>query len=308
MIQAIQTSFNFDKKAVMTPMMKQYLSIKKFHTNCLLFYRMGDFYELFFEDAEVASDILDVALTKRGKISDQDIPMCGVPAHCSEIYILKLIKAGHKVAICDQLESPEEAKKRGYKAVVHRDVVRIITPGTILEDTLLESKNTNYLCALSEEKGKGYISWMDISTGEFYISSISINNMASELARLNPKEILCSENFINNIEHQKFLNSYKSIITTRDDSIFKWKKGESIIKNFFQIETLESISNLLKLVKSILSGICCFLFKYFDNIKSLYNFLKILLKLFSFSIFSLLYNIFILLFNSSSLLLLLLES
>ena len=125
-------------KAV-TPMMAQYLSIKRQNPNCLLFYRMGDFYELFFDDAVKAATALNITLTKRGKHKSKDIPMCGVPAHSHETYLLRLIKAGYKVAICEQTEDPAQAKRRGPKAVVSRNVVRIITPGTLTEDTLRHS-------------------------------------------------------------------------------------------------------------------------------------------------------------------------
>ena len=116
----------------MTPMMAQYLEIKSQYPDALLFYRMGDFYELFFDDAIKAAKVLDIALTKRGKHNDTDIPMCGVPHHSSENYLLTLIKSGHKVAVCEQLESPAEAKKRGYKSVVKRDVVRLVTPLSLI--------------------------------------------------------------------------------------------------------------------------------------------------------------------------------
>ncbi len=141
--------------AAATPSMQQYLSVKARHADCLLFYRMGDFYELFFEDAVTASAILDIALTKRGKHAGEDIPMCGVPVHAAEAYLPKLIASGHKIAICEQLESPEEAKKRGYKEVVRRDVVRIVTPGTITEETLLAPTQAHYLAALSFAPSKG---------------------------------------------------------------------------------------------------------------------------------------------------------
>src|SRR6266851_1032755 len=122
--------------AVVTPMMKQYLEIKAANPDCLLFYRMGDFYELFFEDAELASRALGIVLTKRGKHQGSDIPMCGVPIERADEYLHRLIALGHRVAVCDQLEDPAEAKKRGGKSVVRRDVVRLVTPGTLTEDTL----------------------------------------------------------------------------------------------------------------------------------------------------------------------------
>src|SRR5512143_3440481 len=136
-----------------TPMMEQYQEIKAANPDCLLFYRMGDFYELFFEDAEVASRALGIVLTRRGKHQGADIPMCGVPVHRSDEYLHKLIAAGFRVAVCEQTEDPAEAKKRGAKSVVARAVVRVITPGTLTEDALLDARSHNYLCALAEAQG-----------------------------------------------------------------------------------------------------------------------------------------------------------
>ena len=131
--------------ARVTPMMEQYIEIKAANPDCLLFYRMGDFYELFFEDAEIASRALGIVLTKRGKHLGRDIPMCGVPVERSDEYLHRLIALGHRVAVCEQLEDPAEAKKRGGKSVVRRDVVRLVTPGTLTEDTLLDARRNNYL-------------------------------------------------------------------------------------------------------------------------------------------------------------------
>ena len=129
-------------------MMAQYLEIKEAHKDALLFYRMGDFYEMLFDDAVAAAEALDIALTKRGKHEGSEIPMCGVPHHAAEGYFLTLIRKGFRVAVCEQMESPAEAKKRGYKAVVKREVVRLVTPGTLTEDSLLEARRHNYLCAM----------------------------------------------------------------------------------------------------------------------------------------------------------------
>src|ERR687892_425334 len=159
--------------ARVTPMMAQYLEIKAANPDCLLFYRMGDFYELFFEDAEVASRALGIVLTKRGKHQGQDIPMCGVPIHRADEYLHRLIALGHRVAVCEQLEDPSEARKRGAKSVVRRDVVRLVTPGTITEDSLLDAKRNNYLMAIArarssstEEASRFALAWIDMSTGE----------------------------------------------------------------------------------------------------------------------------------------------
>src|SRR5213078_3129418 len=135
-----------------TPMMRQYQEIKAAHPDCLLFYRMGDFYELFFEDAEIASRALGIVLTKRGKHLGRDIPMCGVPVIRSDEYLHRLIAQGHRVAVCEQTEDPAEAKKRGGKSVVRRDVIRLVTPGTLTEDTLLDANRNNYLMAIARAR------------------------------------------------------------------------------------------------------------------------------------------------------------
>ena len=155
-----------------TPMMAQYLGIKRDHPGCLLFYRMGDFYELFFEDAVAASRALDITLTHRGKHQGADIPMCGVPVHSHETYLSRLIRQGFKVAVCEQTEDPAEAKKRGAKSVVARDVVRLITPGTLTEDTLLDAAANNFLAALAEAEGALALAWLDMSTGDFLIADV----------------------------------------------------------------------------------------------------------------------------------------
>src|SRR5204862_7015676 len=137
-----------------TPVMEQYIEIKAANPDCLLFYRMGDFYELFFEDAEIASRALGIVLTKRGKHLGDDIPMCGVPIERADDYLQRLIALGHRVAVCEQIEDPAEAKKRGAKSVVRRDVVRLVTRGTLTEDTLLDARRNNYLCAIAHARGE----------------------------------------------------------------------------------------------------------------------------------------------------------
>ncbi len=176
-----------------TPMMAQYLEIKAEHRDTLLFYRMGDFYEMFFDDAVAAAEALDIALTKRGKHQGADIAMCGVPAHSAESYLLTLIRKGFRVAICEQMESPEEAKRRGHKSVVRREVVRLVTPGTLTEDSLLEARRHNYLAAWAEIRGAGALAWADISTGAFTVASCSPLQLGPELARLAPAEVLLAD-------------------------------------------------------------------------------------------------------------------
>src|SRR6187401_2752495 len=180
-----------------TPMMEQYIEIKTANPNCLLFYRMGDFYELFFDDAEVASRALGIMLTKRGKHLGRDIPMCGVPVERADEYLHRLIALGHRVAVCEQLEDPAEARKRGGKSVVRRDVVRLVTPGTLTEDTLLDARRNNYLLAMARARASSEgaasrfaLAWIDISTGEFRIAECDRPGLAADLARLEPSEII----------------------------------------------------------------------------------------------------------------------
>src|SRR5260221_9773427 len=158
--------------ARVTPMMEQYLEIKAANPGLLLFYRMGDFYELFFEDAEIASKALGIMLTKRGKHQGADIPMCGVPVERSDDYLHRLIAKGFRVAVCEQMEDPAKARARGNKSVVRRGVVRLGTPGTLTEDTLLDARTNNYLLAIARARGssggyRGGRAWIDIATREF---------------------------------------------------------------------------------------------------------------------------------------------
>ena len=176
-----------------TPMMAQYLAIKAQNPGALLFYRMGDFYEMFFDDAVAAAAALDIALTKRGFHLGEPIAMCGVPVHAAEGYLLTLIRKGFRVAIAEQLEDPAEAKKRGYKAVVKRDVVRLVTPGTLTEDSLLEARRHNFLAAFSEVRDQAALAWADISTGEFRVMPSSLTRLSPDLARIAPRELLLSE-------------------------------------------------------------------------------------------------------------------
>src|ERR671910_271527 len=175
--------------ARVTPMIAQYLEIKAAHPGCLLFYRMGDFYELFFADAELASRALGIVLTKRGKHQGDDIPMCGVPIERADDYLQRLIAGGHRVAVCEQTEDPAEARKRGNKSVVRRDVVRIVTPGTITEDNLLDPARANLLVAvarrrLSDSASAYGLAAIDISTGRFLVSETDTDGLAAEIARL----------------------------------------------------------------------------------------------------------------------------
>src|ERR671931_508425 len=180
-----------------TPVMEQFIEIKRANPDCLLFYRMGDFYELFFEDAEIAARALGIVLTKRGKHLGRDIPMCGVPVHRADEYLNRLIALGHRVAVCEQMEDPAEARKRGSKSVVKRDVIRLVTPGTITEEKLLAPSEASFLMALGREKGgaeNSYaIAWIDISTGAFRVAESSAERLATDIFRVDPKELIVAE-------------------------------------------------------------------------------------------------------------------
>ncbi len=176
-----------------TPMMAQYLAIREANPGALLFYRMGDFYEMFFDDAVAASAALDIALTRRGTHQGQPIPMCGVPVHSSESYLLTLIRKGFRVAIAEQLEDPAEAKKRGAKSVVARDVVRLVTPGTVTEESLLEARRHNFLAAFATVRDDCALAWVDISTGALRVAPCPPPRLAPELARHAPRELLVAE-------------------------------------------------------------------------------------------------------------------
>lgn len=224
---------------VPTPMVRQYLALKEKHKDCLLFFRLGDFYELFYEDAHLASSALDIVLTKRGKDEDA-MPMCGIPFHSADTYIGRLIRQGFKVAICEQLETPEEAKKRGYKAIVERDVVRIITPGTLVEENFLESDQNNFLIAIHAYQKSLGIAAVDISTGDFWVEEVAENNLESALARFNPKEILVSESTLRLSSLYDCFQTYKNKITRQNDNRFDYENGEKRLCRFFHTATLSA--------------------------------------------------------------------
>jgi DNA mismatch repair protein MutS len=176
-----------------TPMMAQYLALKAEAADCLLFYRMGDFFELFFDDAKAAAACLDIALTARGEHEGEPIPMCGVPIHAAEAYLARLIRGGFRVAIAEQTESPAEAKKRGSKSVVNRAIVRVVTAGTLTEEALLDSRSANWLVAVARAGDRFGLAAADISTGRFELGSIAPAALDAELARLGAAEIVASE-------------------------------------------------------------------------------------------------------------------
>jgi DNA mismatch repair protein MutS len=224
-----------------TPMMAQFLEIKSRHRDAMLFYRMGDFYEMFFDDAVAASEALDIALTKRGKHNGDDIPMCGVPVHSAEGYLLTLIRKGFRVAVCEQLESPAEAKKRGAKSVVKRDVVRLVTPGTLTEDSLLEARRHNYLAAFAEVRDQGALAWVDISTGAFHVMSCPLAQLAPELARLSPSEMVVCE--ANNADWAELVPDFEAAITPLSRSSFDSTSAEKRLTSLFEVSSLDAFAS-----------------------------------------------------------------
>ncbi len=229
-----------------TPMMAQFMTIKSDYSDCLLFYRMGDFYELFFSDAETAASALDITLTKRGKHAGDEIPMCGVPVHAAEMYLSRLIRKGYKVAVCEQTEDPAEAKKRGYKAVVKREVVRLVTPGTITEDNLLDARSHNYLVTLGRAKNMLSLGVADMSTGEFYILPTKETRLDADLARLSPSELLISENLIDDPAINQAIFDFRSLITPLDGKHFDSSYGERRLKDLYGVATLDGMANFTK--------------------------------------------------------------
>jgi DNA mismatch repair protein MutS len=225
---------------VVTPMMAQFLAIKAQHPDDVLFYRMGDFYELFFDDAVKASRALDITLTKRGKHQGEDIPMCGVPVHSHDQYLSKLIRKGFRVAVCEQMENPADAKKRGPKSVVQRAVVRVVTPGTITEDALLDARANNYLAAIAEAEGKLGLAWVDVSTGDFFCQSSSAESLSAQLARLNPGELLGADSLLGRDSFKSALGDWQNILTPQPATRFDSTNGGKRLQGQFGVKTLDA--------------------------------------------------------------------
>ncbi|WP_073196609.1 DNA mismatch repair protein MutS [Roseovarius marisflavi] len=219
-------------------MMAQYLEIKAQYPEALLFYRMGDFYELFFDDAAAAAEALDIALTKRGKHLGEDIAMCGVPVHSAEGYLLTLIRKGFRVAVCEQMEDPAEARKRGSKSVVHRAVVRLVTPGTLTEESLLEARRHNYLAAFAQVRGDCALAWVDISTGAFHVMPLTAARLGPELARLAPREVVIADG--DEADLGEIVAESGASLTPLGRSAFDSAGGEKRLCALFGVTTLEA--------------------------------------------------------------------
>ena len=236
----------------LTPAMAEYMKVKNAHKDYLVFYRMGDFYELFFDDALTASRALDIALTKRGKADGKNIPMCGVPFHAYENYLARLIHQGYKVAICDQMETPEEAKKRGRNALVRRDVVRLVTAGTLTEDNLLDARQNNYLLCCALYNDNFGLSWLDLSTGDFFTQYLesSLETMSTDLqnalSKLQPVEIIVADNLLSTPDLFRLLNLYRDKLTVLPEARFNSLSSRQFMEKLFHVKTLDAFGNFSK--------------------------------------------------------------
>lgn len=237
--------------AHVTPVMARYIELKIANPGFLLFYRMGDFYELFFDDAVLAAGALGIALTKRGQHKGEDIPMAGVPAHAADDYLHRLIAKGYRVAICEQMEDPAEAKKRGSKAIVHRDVVRLVTAGTLTEEKLLTASQANYLLALSRTFEGGShalarfgLAWIDMSTGEFRIGECDAKALANEITRIAPREIVAADQLIDDPLLRSLFNESGAVVTPMPRPPSESILAEQRIAQFYGLAALDGIAAL----------------------------------------------------------------
>lgn len=250
-----------------TPAMAQYIEIKRQNMDYFLFYRMGDFYELFFEDAIRVANILGLQLTSRSKADERRIPMCGIPYHAYEMYLARLMKNGYKVAICEQMESPEEAKKRGNKAVVRREVTRLVTAGTITEETLLEAKRNNYIVATIVRPKEVGIAWMDISTGDFYMQQQIIDNIPANvvlnniLGRLTPAELLIEDKLLGNPDFYALLGEYREKLSVLPKTLFNLYSANNTLLKAYDLNTTDALGNFSE-VELIAAGV---LLDYISN-------------------------------------------
>jgi len=246
-------------KSPITPMMVQYLELKEKHQEYLLFYRMGDFYELFFDDAVKASAALDITLTKRGTHNGQDIPMCGVPVHAAENYLSRLIKKAFKVAVCEQMENPAEAKKRGAKSVVRRDVVRLVTPGTITEENLLNARQNNFLAALARSQDDYALAWLDITTGDFFVTPVGPKTLEAELSRLQAGELIISAPLLERDDLSDALEDWQHILSLVESQSFDSSRAEKILQEIYDVQTLEGLGSFNRAERSACGALVSYL-------------------------------------------------
>ena len=238
-----------------TPMMAQYLQVKETQPDALLFYRMGDFYEMFFEDAEIAAAALGIALTRRGKNDGQDIPMCGVPVHALDGYLARLIKIGHRVAICEQTEDPATQKQRGGKGPLKREVVRVVTPGTLTEDELLPPRAHNYLAAIGQAEGKTALAWADMSTGDFAVQLCPGDGVDTMLARLDPAELI----FPRDRDLPLDQTGRNICLTPKAPSLFDSGRARQALKKFYAVASLDGLGDFNRAMLSAAGALLAYI-------------------------------------------------
>lgn len=260
-----QSPYEANVSARPTPMMEQYIEIKATNPDSLLFYRMGDFYELFFDDAVEASRALGITLTKRGKHLGEDIPMCGVPVHAADDYLQKLIARGFRVAVCEQVEDPAEARKRGSKSVVKRDVVRLVTPGTITEDKLLDPSEANYLMTMGRVKGTDKtqfaLAWIDISTGTFRVSESNASRLLADILRVDPRELIVADTVFHDPELRGVFDIVGRAVSPQPPSLFDSATAENRIQRYFEVSTLDGFGQFSRAELSAISGAIAYIEK-----------------------------------------------
>ncbi|MFC0804112.1 DNA mismatch repair protein MutS [Ensifer sp. P24N7] len=236
-----------ESRSTATPMMEQFIEIKANNPDSLLFYRMGDFYELFFQDAVEASRALGITLTKRGQHMGQEIPMCGVPVHAADDYLQKLIASGYRVAVCEQVEDPAEAKKRGSKSVVRRDVVRLVTPGTITEEKLLSPSESNYLMALARIRSGSEpayaLAWIDISTGIFRLAETAESRLLADILRIEPRELIVPDTVFHDPDLRAVFDVLGRVAVPQPAVLFDSATAEGRISRYYGVGTLDGFGS-----------------------------------------------------------------
>ena len=251
-----------------TPAMDRFLELKREHPEYVLFYRMGDFYELFFDDAVRVSQAIGLTLTTRSKLGDKEIPMCGVPFHAYEMYLARLIKMGFKVAIAEQTEDPKEAKKRkGASAIVRRDVVRLVTSGTLTEETMLDAKKNNYIVASNVKEKEIGLAWVDISTGAFFMQRIEVDKqkphelLLAALSKFEPEEVLFEDKLLEKPEFMVVFREYKEKMAMRSKTLYNYESAVNTLLKAFNISTLDAFGDFSR-VELIAAGV---LFSYIET-------------------------------------------
>ena len=238
-----------------TPMMEQYWRIKGEHRGELLLFRMGDFYELFFDDAVAAAGALDIALTTRGQHQGKDVPMCGVPAVSVDSYLERLIHKGYRVAVCEQMEDPAEARKRGGSAIVRRDVIRIVTPGTLVEDTLLDARSANHLAALAQAGTTTAVAWIEMSTGSFSVTDIAVDDLNALLESIAPAELVVAEQASIDSALRDALTPWCARLVREPDSRFDSRAGERRLRGLYAVASLDGFGSFTRAELAAMGGL-----------------------------------------------------